>query len=513
MEQARLLQKIDRGRDMSARYCNPNLDEFARKLHEYIETSGRSKTWLAEKLGYKSRSIWDRWINGDSQMPLWALKEFCKLCELEKAQRIELARLAGYEEGIAIIRWILGDDDIFRFLEEESKALRHHIRIQEFQSLVNERTRVFIGRRFIFQAIDDLLADSKLPSGYIFIQGEPGIGKTALMAQLVKQRGYVHHFNIAAQDIRSRRDFLANVCAQLIVKYKLPYHTLPQEATQDSGFLSQLLTESVDQAEGQPVVILIDALDEAEDHDLPPGSNCLLLPPTLPEGVFFVISTREQADCQLFVDRREDVHLRDNDPANLDDVREFIEAYLQKHSTPMTARVAEWGITQEEFVTGMIEKSQGNFMYLVQVLRDICAGKLTAATIDNIYQLPQGLRGYYQRHWRLMRTQDEARFERYYEPTVCYLATAREPVNMEQLVEWTKLPRRQIKDVINEWREFLNVEPGPQGEPLYHVYHASFQDFLKEEVSLDRYHDRIAQNALDKISNFRDVTVDDRPGQ
>jgi len=168
----------------------------------------------------------------------------------------------------------------------------------------------------------------------------------------------------------------------------------------------------------------------------------------------------------------------------------------------MAARISEWGITTEAFVSAMAEKSQGNFMYLVCVLRDIREGKLTAANINNIHQLPQGLRGYYQRHWRLMRTQDEDRFDKYYEPVVCYLATAREPVNMEQLVEWTKLPPRRIKDVINEWREFLNVELGAQGEPLYYLYHTSFQDFLKDEVGLTEYHHNIAQNALDKIGSF-----------
>jgi hypothetical protein len=390
---------------------------------------------------------------------------------------------------------------IFYLFDRKSGALRRHIRVQEFQSLVDERTRDFVGRRFIFQAIDDLLAKPQY-GGYIVIQGEPGIGKTALMAQLVKQRGYVHHFNIAIQNIRSARDFLANICAQLIVRYELAHPTLPPEATQDSGFLVQLLAEAVDKTAKQPVVILVDALDEVEDIGLPGDANRLLLPSALPQGVFFIVTTREQADCRLVVDRREDIYLRDDDPRNLKDIEQYIRDYGQKYPSEMAARIAEWDISAETFVKVMAEKSQGNFMYLVQVLRDICAGKLTAATIDNIYQLPQGLRGYYQRHWRLMRTQDEARFEKYYEPVVCYLATAREPVNMEQLVEWTKLPRRQIRDVVNEWREFLNVEPGPQGEPLFHVYHASFQDFLKEEVGLDRYHDRIAQNALDKISNF-----------
>ncbi len=489
-------------------YLNPNQVKFAAKLSQYIEQSGRQPGWIIKQLGYRHRSILNRWRDGEAKMPFEALIKFCKICELDKAQSIELTNLAGYEREVSFILEILqednftGGEDIFTKFGQKSGALRQHIRVQEFQTLVNECTRDFTGRQFIFQAIDAWLVNPQLPSGYIIIQGEPGIGKTALMGHLVKQRGYIHHFNIAVQNVRSARDFLANICAQLIIKYDLPYSTLPQEATQDSGFLSGLLTEVVGQADGKPVVILVDALDEVEDHSLPPHANRLLLPAALPDGVFFVLTSREQADYRLSVDRREDIYLRDDDPSNLEDVRQYIQDYLQRHSTQLTARIAAWDIMNEEFIEVLTEKSQGNFMYLVHVLRDIREGKLTADTLDDIRQLPQGLRGYYQRHWRAMQAQDEARFEKYYEPVVCYLATAREPVNMEQLIEWTKLPPGRLKEVIEMWREFLNEGKGADGQSRYRIYHASFQDFLKEEVGLSEYHSRIAQSALNKIAEF-----------
>jgi hypothetical protein len=388
---------------------------------------------------------------------------------------------------------------IYQTYRQESGALLPHIRVQEFQSLIHDRTRNFIGREFVFQAIDDLLADPNFPAGYIVIQGEPGIGKTAVAAQLVKTKGYPHHFNIAPQNIRSPRDFLANICAQLITQFELAYFTLPEKATRDSGFLAQLLHESAAKATDQPVVVLVDALDEAEDVGLTADANRLFLPSTLPDNVFFIVTTREQADYRLFVNGRRDIYLRDDDPGNVEDVRQYVRHYLESHADVMEERIQQWQVTADEFVDVVTDKSQGNFMYLIHVLRDIRTEKLTAATIDNIHRLPQGLRAYYQRHWRAMRAQDEDRFEKVYEPVVCYLATAREPVGIGQLVLWTKLPPPRIKEVIDEWREFLNTEEGEQGEPLHRIYHASFQDFLKDEVGLTHYHDGIAQTALDKI--------------
>jgi len=58
--------------------------------------------------------------------------------------------------------------------------------------------------------------------------------------------------------------------------------------------------------------------------------------------------------------------------------------------------------------------------------------------------------------------------------------------------------------VIEKWRQYLNQSKLEQGEPLYRIYHASFQDFLKEEVGLVKYEDGIAVTALRKIPGFLD---------
>lgn len=389
-----------------------------------------------------------------------------------------------------------GDILFARF--EEIPSLSQHIRVREFQTLVGERTKEFTGRDFIFKAIDELFASPDFPSGYIVISGEPGIGKTALIAQLVKRRGYVHHFNISTQNIRHVRDFLANICAQLIVRYNLAHCSLPDKATSDSGFLLQLLSEAAKVGE-HPVVILIDAVDEAEDTGLVPTINRLYLPPVLPEGVFCIITTRPKADYHLLVDRRKDIYLDDQDPTNLADVTQHIHSFIWLNADQMKLRIAQWNISQDEFVAVITQKSEGNFMYLTYVLRDIRDGRLTATSIDDIGLLPKGLREYYQRHWRSMKAQDPERFEKYYQPVVCILAVVREPVAVEQVVEWTGLSSMDVKEVISEWREFFQVDTTQTGNQLYRFYHTSFQEFLRDEVGLKPYHDIIARTGLGKI--------------
>lgn len=394
--------------------------------------------------------------------------------------------------------------NIFRLLSETSIALSSNLRSLDFERLVEERTAHFVGRDFVFREIDRLIADPAFKSGYILVRGEPGIGKTSLIAQLVKNRGYLHHFNIAPQNIRSARAFLESTCSQIIKRYQLNYSTLPPDSTKDSAFLGQLLGEAAKKVGGGPIVILVDALDEAEDAELASASNRLYLPPSLPPNVYFIVTSREQMDYRLVVDSQSDVYIKDNDPQNLHDVKEYVLQFVGSHHDAIQSKLQTWNVTEADFTDLIVERSQGNFMYLVHVLNDILAGRLSPETIDNIQDLPRGLRAYYERHWRTMRNHDRDRFERIYEPVLRLLATVREPVALEDIRNWSKLDPARVHDVVRDWRPFLNLET-KNGIELYRVYHASFQDFLAQEgVGLGPSHRLIVTTALAKIPGFFD---------
>lgn len=400
---------------------------------------------------------------------------------------------------------VVGDyATVFQSFGEDKRPVTSFVRSAQFRSLVDERTRNFTGREFVFDGIQRVLAGDEFPSGYVMIRGEPGIGKTAIAAMLVLRGSYVHHFNIAPENIRSPRQFLENVCAQLIVRYRLDYPVLPPQAGEDSGFLSRLLTEAADRARQHdelPVVIVIDALDEAEDIGFASSANRLYLPRALPPGVFFVVTTREQADYRLDVDHLTEIWLRDDDPANQRDVARYIEAFIHRHPQAMHNRIQEWDLEPAAFVAEMTALSEGNFMYLVYVLPEIAAGRLSHETVGGIGGLPRGLKGYYQRHWRDMKDADPGRFSALQRPVLCFLAICREPVTIPQLTEWTHLEPGDVKSVITDWREFLN-EDAESKPSHYWIYHRSFAEFLDVEENLQWYHSQIATTALTKVLGF-----------
>jgi hypothetical protein len=354
----------------------------------------------------------------------------------------------------------------------------------KFRSQLSQTLDTF---RFVLDALDEFL--NKHDSGYFVIRGVPGIGKSAFMAKLVNDRGYIHHFNIASQNIRSTRAFLENTCAQLIACYDLEHKELSQNVTDDSSFLAECLSEAAAKRKdkSRKIVIAIDSLDEADRLGLAPAVNNLYLPHSLPDGVYIVLTTRPLADIRLDVARRLTLDLEANSAGNLQDITEYIETYLRRQN--MQACMSTLGYKTDSFVAELRLKSQGNFMYLYHVLPDIENGRLIPGSV---HDLPDGLLAYYQRHWRQMRNGNEEKFDTLYEPIVCILGVTREPVTIQQIAAWTKMTQGQVKMSIQLWREFLE-DKLVEGQRRYCLYHASFQDFLIEQVDLARYEDMIIE--------------------
>jgi hypothetical protein len=399
---------------------------------------------------------------------------------------------------------VIGSDNTIyqTFLSDHHAPLAH--KLITFTTLIEEKTKGFVGRQFVFDALNEFTQQTA--SGYFIIKGEPGIGKSALIARLVKTRGYIHHFVVSTQGINRADQFLENVCAQLIAYFNLDRPAwLPPDAARDSAFFSTLLQEvSQKLDEDERAVILVDALDEA-DWRRGARENVLYLPPTLPKGVFIVVTMRYKEDLPLHVEQPRVFYLESDSPNNQKDVLAYITQSAQHEK--MQVRLAAWGVTVETFAQALWAKSEGNFMYLHYVLPAIESGEFAEGTLD---ELPQGLKNYYERHWQQMHAIDEDAWVKFRQPVVCFLAAAREPVSVWQIASWAKLEPARVLAAIRDWREFLDEETVEQ-EKRYRIYHASFQDFLADkdeakEINLKQTHSDIADELLRQFAAMKSGT-------
>jgi nucleoside phosphorylase len=362
---------------------------------------------------------------------------------------------------------------------EALPSIRSEIRDDMF--IIEERTRGFVGRQFVFDAIQRFIENAEIPRGYFLIHGQPGIGKTTLAAQLVKMKGYVHHFNSRSRGVTKTDQFLKNVCAQLIARYKLGYTYLPARAGQDGDFLLQLLTQISHQlTSGEQLVIVIDALDEVAGSELAPGANILNLPEIeiLPSGIYMVATMRTGASVHLDI-RQPPLYIDHHSEDNKADIREYIQQKLVWKG--VQDYIIAQGISDEYFIELLSEKSQGNFMYLYHVLPAIADGKYGD---QNIKDLPTGLQKYYETHWQRMRDADKETWFRYKLPILMVLAAAKESISIDMIEKFSGVRERdRIIDALGkeEWGQFLETTP----DKRYSLYHASFCDFLAKKDELE----------------------------
>jgi hypothetical protein len=198
---------------------------------------------------------------------------------------------------------------------------------------------------------------------------------------------------------------------------------------------------------------------------------------------------RLNVDARFYSSQRaQSDHVLAKDSAtNTTDLRTYTEWFLSDRNATMAQRLAEFGTTQAEFIDTIVTSSDGNFMYLVQVLPDIASGRLRS--ISRLDDFPVGLREYYERHWREMEAEDRKKFRELQRPVIAMLATAREPVSVPKITEWINnsgkfrpIEEDDVADVLEEWAQFIYTIDGDP--PRHRLYHASFLEFLEAKVNL-----------------------------
>jgi hypothetical protein len=310
----------------------------------------------------------------------------------------------------------------------------------------------------------------------VVIGGEPGVGKTALLAELARQGKLVRHYNSVLAGVTSAEKFLRNVCARLILKYHLPYDRLPGDVAADGATLLRLLEEA---ARDQQVVVAVDAVDEAVGSTT---GNPLCLPSALPPGVVFVLTVRDLNGVELFTGDRRDLLIDGRDPEGRADAREYIGAFLSRHATVMPARLAGLGLDAAAFTDLLAERCEGNFLYLRHALRSVREGRLGGSA--TLAALPAGLRAYYPYLEQQFTVHGHGGIapERQF-AILAVLAVWPRPLPARRLALFAGESVATTRSVLGWWSGFLAASvAGDQAR--FALAHASFADYVRSRVDM-----------------------------
>lgn len=348
----------------------------------------------------------------------------------------------------------------------------------EFEALIKEKTRIFVGRLFVRQALQTFIDNNNC--GYFTVIGDAGMGKSAIAAKYVLDYSAPCFFNILVEG-RNRPDLCLNsLRQQLQRRYQL------QDVERDdlAGLLGKVAGKL---PEGEKLVIVVDALDEVEQEL---GNNLLHLPTTLPPNIYFLLTRRpyNQGKKRLRVEPgvpMEELNLgtREYQGFNREDIEKYIGFFLHEdpeYKEALQAWLSTRELKEAEFISQLAEKSENNFMYLRYVIPALAEGYYDDLALQ---QLPQGLQEYYQTHWQRMGMEEAE--QKLMAIILFILVEMATPPTCEMIAEIADCDEYEAEKILDKWVEYIKKQV-IEGETCYSIYHASFQQFLSKQRKLKK---------------------------
>ena len=333
----------------------------------------------------------------------------------------------------------------------------------QFQKIIWEKSRDFVGRQFVFTAINNFLQE--YDRGYFTLIGEPGIGKSAILAHYVIENPEIVYYNVEIPEKNDAEEFLRIINHQLIKiahNQDIPGKTFSNLNPEDSSFLSLLLQKISDHlSPEQRLIITIDGCDRIDLNQQSRGTNIFYLPRYLPKKVYFILTRRpflSDKSGLLIETPAQVLDLANYPEQNQADIRKYIKTYLNSHQNTSKKLLAK------------INKNETNFMYVKEIL--------ASQNLPN-NTLPQNLQDYYQNHWEKMNL-DINQPQSMDLQVLEILVQQKQPISGEMIAERLDEDEDEydIQVILDKWREFLDLET-ISGKIHYCFYHPSFRNWLR----------------------------------
>lgn len=364
--------------------------------------------------------------------------------------------------------------------ERESDKAIHPIAADEFREFM-KRHASFGGRHQQLLQIDQWLA--RQPSGYFFVTGTSGMGKTSLLVhwiEMQRRQGSTlcfHFFTPRVQQALEARHALQRLTEQLLVAHQLAGEPPNNDQARLRALYAKLLELPAPGA--RPLIVVLDGLDEAL-NTLQPGPA--LFPPSLGLGVHVLFSARETAgrrwldDLGLAPDQVDQIEL---DRLSAADIAELL---AQDALTPSkTAAVSQ----------ALRQKTDGDPFYVGDALRAWRQGGRDLQAID---ALPATHSAYLEGWWtNAIQENTQPGFV----DLMGTLAALREPLAAREIVAVSKANRfdsAHINLLIQTAARYIDDDR--QGR--YSLRHDRIRAFVREKLGDDaRAHDeRVADFAM-----------------
>ena len=369
----------------------------------------------------------------------------------------------------------------------------------------------FIGRRWLYEEIEDALFSSRKRVSGVLIIGDPGAGKSALAAQLVCSRtssrtihDHILGYHVCKHSERNTQNggkFVRNL-ADMIARRLPEYGYI---VTNNSYIQRSLSTDCVtlqdpvgcfEQAILSPLrllknkpkenwYIVIDALDECLTQSETGHSIVYLLNnklPRFPSWLKLVMTSRNESSVSINSNSVTKLIIDPDDIRNIEDIELFLSTKLLQDG-PLINRIKLWFgdnsiKSTARLISALLSKSQGNFLFVKEMLHH---WETSRAEKRDPYALPETLGDLYHSYFERLYSRKE-QFRPIRRVLELLVATFH-PLSLKGIYEVLKTKEENLeeeyefKDRINGLGHFLRY-----GEnDTVTLYHLSLTEWLISE--------------------------------
>ncbi len=348
----------------------------------------------------------------------------------------------------------------------------------------------------------------------LLIEGGPGTGKTAYSLWIATRQlpERIQAWHLCQYNDVDTRSLLT--CVKSLTWYlasRLPYfyssldmskvEELVQGGEENSGkILKDLILRGLKEnhVNGENVVVLIDALDEASENGVNRVAQILAqYIDEMPDWLRFIITTRNDNSVTLplkDVSYVIDLDAQKNDKNCRSDIRAYIEANLEQKILTQNPNVAE-----------IIAEKSGNVILYAKLL---CNAINKGENVD-LQQLPQGLSSYFDGHLRRYFCAEHGYdFETHALPIIHLMLGSYQPIKREYIYQrihetedWCK-DKTKFKRVLNSFGPLLK-----ETQDYILPFHKSLCDWLTDSNNDGFYASR--EDGIEKMCEWGEEVLSD----
>lgn len=352
----------------------------------------------------------------------------------------------------------------------------------DFRHLIEELTENFKGRKVEIQKIEKLINQKK--NGWIFVFGNPGLGKSALLAKILEPRNtytsmfqddiqstnqldpenfYVIRYfikrNLETARIENLLDYLFNQLETNVFQTNI---SIGQTLESKSQALKQQLQIISKHLHDKKLVLIIDGLDELLDRN---KEYLSLLPTNLYKNIIFIYSSRfrpeiEKLQSSLPVELTERIDL---EGLTKDDIRAMISEVANKYEI------------EKDYINYIDVRSEGNPLYVNLLCMALDNKEMNLNDYEILPHKHEKFITFYKGIMNRFKEQKNGAFSL---KVLFTIACAEDYLSTKQLqLILGPVDITEVEDAILTIREVLIQESGRE---CYQLFHTTFLEFLEE---------------------------------